>query len=83
MDLNKAPKQFCENVNIGFTNEYFVLGVSSGEMGVVYSLTPGHAKRLAQALTHNVANYEKQFGELKTQWSENVPSPIQSGDLGK
>jgi hypothetical protein len=83
MDLTKAPKQFTDNINIGFTNEFFLMAIASGEAGIVYALTPGHAKRLSQMLAHNVSNFEKQFGEIKAEWSENIPSPIQWSDLGK
>lgn len=83
MDLAKAPKQFSDNINIGFTNEFFLMAIASGEAGIVYALTPGHAKRLSQMLAHNIAQYEKQYGEVPTEWSENVPSPIQTTDLGK
>ena len=83
MDLTKAPKQFCDNVNIGFNNEFFLMGVSSGQTGIVYALTPLHTKRLMQMLKHDIENYEKQFGELKTEWSSNIASPIQVSDIKK
>ena len=82
MDLTQAPKQFCDNINLGFSDEFFLMAVSSGQTGVVYALTPQHAKRLSQMLVNNIEKYEKQFGELKTQWTENVPSPIQADSLG-
>ncbi len=81
MDLSKAPKQFCDNINVGFNNEFFVMAISSGQTASVFALTPEHAKRLMQMLSHDISNYEKQFGELKTEWSSNIPSPIQVSDL--
>lgn len=77
VDLNKAPKQFCENITAGFSPEFFVLGLQTGVNGTAYAITPQHAKRLAQYLTHQVTEFEKQFGEIKAQWNPNIQSPIQ------
>lgn len=76
-DLQKAPKLFCENIRIGYTPEYFVIGLSSGTQSSIYSLTPQHAKRLEQYLSHEIAGYEKAHGEIKTEWNPNVVSPVQ------
>jgi len=81
MELAQAPKQFCDNINLAFNEEFFLLVVSSGQEGTVYTLTPGHAKRFMQMLSHNIKKYEEQFGELHTQWSEDIPSPLQSGNM--
>ena len=81
MDLLKAPKQFCDNINVGFNNEFFVMAISSGQTAAVFALTPAHAKRLMQMLSNNISKYEKQFGELKTEWSSDMPSPIQISDI--
>jgi hypothetical protein len=76
-DLKKAPKVFCESINVAFTPEFFVMSLSSGDQSSIYSLTPQHMKRLQQYLTHQVAEYEKAHGEVKTQWTPNIVSPIQ------
>ena len=76
-DLQKAPKLFCENIKLGFTPEYFVIGLTSGNQGQIYSLTPAHAKRLQQYLTHEVEKYEKDNGEITAEWNPNVLSPVQ------
>jgi hypothetical protein len=76
-DLKKAPKLFAENIKIGFSSEYFVLGLSSGNQAQIYSLSPGHAKRLQQYLTHEIAEYEKTNGEITAEWNPNVVSPVQ------
>ncbi len=83
MDLNKLPKQFCESVSIGYSPESFVMAMITGQNVGGYSLTPQHAKRLLQYLTHNIENYEKSFGEIKAQWTPGVESPIQIVDLNK
>lgn len=76
-DLKKAPKLFAENIKIGFSPEYFVLGISSGSQAQIYSLSPGHAKRLQQYLDHEIAEFEKQYGKITAEWNPNVVSPVQ------
>jgi hypothetical protein len=76
-DLKNAPKLFCESINLGFTPEYFVMALSSGTQGSIYSLTPQHIKRLQQYLGHQIAEYEKQHGVIKADWNPNVVSPVQ------
>lgn len=79
-DLKKAPKLFAENIKIGFTPEYFVMGVSSGSQAQIFSLTPGHAKRLQQYLAHELAEFEKVNGEITAEWNPNVVSPVQKAN---
>lgn len=76
-DLQKAPKLLAENIKVGFSPEYFVMGISSGAQAHVYSLTPGHAKRLQQYLEHELTNYENKHGEITAEWNPNVVSPVQ------
>ncbi len=76
-DLKQAPKLFCESINVGYTPEFFVMGLSSGSQAAIYSLTPQHAKRLAQYLMHQVAEYEKEHGAVKAEWSPKIVSPVQ------
>jgi len=81
MDFNKIPKQFCENVFAGHSEENFVLLMSVGEQAQAYALTPQHMKRLVQSLTHQVEEYEKKFGVINAKWSPGIESPIQSKDI--
>ena len=81
MDMNQIPKQFCDNITAGYSSEFFVLALKNGNNMAAYSLTPQHAKRLAQYMTHQVAQFEKEHGPIKAEWSMNIQSPIQPGDL--
>ncbi|MCF7844059.1 DUF3467 domain-containing protein [Candidatus Gracilibacteria bacterium] len=81
MELSKIPKQFCENVNIGATQEFFIISMLSGQNAMTYALTPAHAKRLSQSLAYNIAEFEKRFGEIKTEWTPGVESPMQMIDI--
>jgi hypothetical protein len=76
-DLKNAPKMFCENIKLGFTPEYFVMGLSSGSQAQIYSLTPGHTKRLKQYLEHELEKFEKEHGKITAEWNPNVVSPVQ------
>lgn len=76
-ELKKAPKLFAENVKIGWSPEYFVFGVSSGAQAQIYAMSPGHAKRLQQYLAHEIAEFEKEHGEITAKWDPNVVSPVQ------
>ncbi len=81
MDFNKIPKQFCDNVVAGHTNENFVLLLSVGEAATAYAFTPAHMKRLVQSLGHQVAEYEKAFGPIDAKWSPGIESPLQPKDI--
>lgn len=76
-NLQNAPKLFCENIKIGFTPEYFVIGLSSGAQASIYSLTPGHVKRLHQYLSHEIEQFEKAHGTITAEWNPHVISPVQ------
>lgn len=46
-------------------------------------LTPYHAKLLLQALNANLANYEKRFGEIRTQGTGLPENPLGGFDPGQ
>jgi len=75
--LKNAPKVFCESINLAFTAEYFVMGLTSGNQGSIYTLTPQHAKRLQQYLTHQISEFETKHGTIDAKWDPNVISPVQ------
>ncbi len=81
MDITKAPKQFLDNVTGGFSEEFFVLAMLSGETAAVYALTPEHAKRFSQWLAYQITDYEKKHRAIVTEWIPGTKSPIQSTDL--
>ena len=81
MNIQKVPKQFCENIKLAFAEDYFVIALFSGETASIYALSPQHAKKLHQYLGVYIDKYEKQFGEINAVWVEGVKSPIQSTDL--
>ena len=79
-DLKNAPKLFAENIKVGFTPEYFVMGMSSGSQAQIYALSPAHAKRLKQYLGHEIANFEEKHGEITAEWNPNIVSPVQKAN---
>lgn len=83
MDFDAIPKQFCENVVAGHTREHFVLIMSVGNNAAAYALTPQHMKRVVQSLSHQLAEYERQFGTVDAKWSPGIESPLQTKDIKK
>ena len=83
MDLNKVPKQFCENITVGFSKEYFVMGMMTGEAAAFFAMTPQHMKRLSQYLAVQISDYEQKNGAIDAKWAPGIESPIQTKDLGK
>lgn len=76
--IQTAPKQFCENVTIGFNKEFFVLGIQNGSQGTAYVLTPEHMKRLCGYVAHQIHEYEQKHGIIDTpDWSQDIKSPVQ------
>lgn len=76
-DLKNAPKIFCENITIGQTPEYLVIGLSSGTQAHIFSLTPTHAKRFLQYLSYEIEDFEKKNGLIEATWVPHVVSPVQ------
>lgn len=76
-DIKKGTKLFCESINVAFTPEYFVLGLTSGDQGALYALTPEHTKRLQQYLAHQLKEYEEKHGEIDAKWDPKILSPVQ------
>jgi len=65
---------FANVTNIGHAKEEFILDylfiqqhpAPFGKLVSRVILTPGHAKRLLQALQENIRRYEEQFGAIDT-----------------
>lgn len=55
------------NVSIVSDEEMFHFLLTSGNQGRQFTATPKHAKRIYLLLKQQIENYEKQFGEIKTQ----------------
>ena len=75
--IKNAPKVFCDSINVAFTPEYFVMGLTSGNQGSIYTLTPQHAKRLQQYLTHQISEFEDKHGAIDATWDPKIVSPVQ------
>jgi len=81
MDVNKIPKQFCDNAIVARSKESFTIGMLAGENGTFFALSPEHFKRLAQNLTHQLVEYEKEFEKIDAEWVPGVKSPFQTRDV--
>jgi hypothetical protein len=79
-ELKNAPKLFAENIKVGYTPEYFVMGVSSGAQAQIFALSPAHTKRLKQYLEHELKTFEEQYGTIEAEWDPKIVSPLQRGN---
>lgn len=71
ININVDPNIYFVNmVNMMFNEEGFNLLMTSGNQGKQYAVSPKHAKRIYLLLKQQIENYEKQFGEIKTQLPE-------------
>jgi hypothetical protein len=53
------------------------MGLTSGDQGSIYTLTPQHAKRLQQYLTHQISEFETKHGVIDAKWDPKIISPVQ------
>ena len=58
------------NVNIGFSEEVFDFLMISGNQARQFRSTPKQAKRILLLLQQKIDEYQKKFGDLKTQLPE-------------
>jgi hypothetical protein len=66
--VNLDPNQYAiTNMGVMSSEEEFGFQITSGNQVRLYSLTPKHAKRVLMLLQQHIEQYEKKFGELKTQ----------------
>jgi len=70
------------NINIGFNEENFDFMIFSGNQARQFHATPKHAKRIVLLLQQKITEYEKQFGELKTQLPEKTGTSKKEEKLG-
>jgi len=82
-DLSQASKQFCDNVLITHGDDFFIMATLSGGTGTVYALTPSHMKNLLKNIEHQISQFEKIHGEIKSEWTPSVISPLKASDLKK
>ena len=77
IQINMDPNSYIITmVNMGFDEEMFHFLITSGNQGRQFVATPKHAKRIHILLQRQIEEYEKKFGEIKTQ----LPSgPIPGG----
>jgi hypothetical protein len=81
VDESIASGIFSNFANISHSADEFVMDFlyvnpnpppGFGKLSSRIILTPGHAKRILQALTDNVRKYEERFGEIKISQTPDV-----------
>lgn len=82
IDLNQMSKKLCDGALGGYNKEIFSYVFTSGNNVDSFASTPQTMKSIALWMNTQVANYEKQFGEIDMT-PPGTLSPIQAADLGK
>jgi len=78
--INLDPVLYAlSNVNMVFDEEVFDFLMISGNQARQFRASPKHAKRIYLLLGRYLNEYEKKFGELKTQ----LPEKKETGPEGK
>lgn len=71
------PKYHVENIEGAMHKEVFMLGLFSGKVPFVFTVTPSHLKRISQWFKYHVELYEREYGPIKaTDWQPPQPSPF-------
>ncbi|OGZ69306.1 MAG: hypothetical protein A3D35_00600 [Candidatus Staskawiczbacteria bacterium RIFCSPHIGHO2_02_FULL_34_9] len=71
ININVDPNiYFITMVNMMFNEDSFNFLITSGNQGRQFVADPKHAKRICLLLEKQIKEYEKQFGEIKTQLPE-------------
>ncbi len=81
VDFNQLPKKFCDGALGTFNKEAIMFCLTSGNNLDSYATTPQVAKSIAMFYSEQIANYEKQFGEIDMT-APLIPSPITPSELG-
>ena len=68
--IHHAAEEFTLNFIYVFPN------VPQGKLLSSIIISPGHAKRLLQALAENISRYETQFGKIKEVAGPQVPPTV-------
>lgn len=83
IQVNLDPNiYFITMVNMLFNEEGFNFLITSGNQGRQFTATPKHAKRISMLLEKQIAEYEKKFGEIKTQLPEMPKQSQEENKLG-
>jgi hypothetical protein len=83
IQVNLDPNSYMLTmVNMVFNEESFHFLLTSGNQGRQFSATPKHAKRIYLLLKQQIENYEKQFGEIKTQLPERPQNTQEDNKVG-
>lgn len=69
-------------VNMAFDEEMFHFLITSGNQGRQFTATPKHAKRIHLLLKQQIDQYEKKFGEIKTNLPQMPKNTSETKNIG-
>ena len=83
VQINLDPNSYMITMmNMGFDEEMFHFLITSANQGRQFVATPKHAKRIYLLLKQQIENYEKKFGEIKTQLPVNPGNTKEETKVG-
>lgn len=82
INMNQLPKKFIDGAIGAHGKELFSFALTSGNNLDSFATTPQVMKSISVWMGKQVANYEKQFGEIDMT-PPKIVSPLQISDLGK
>lgn len=82
IDLNQLPKKFVDGAIGANTKSIFYFVLTSGGGLDSFAAIPQTMKSIANWMSEQIKNYEKQFGEIDMTPPQ-ITSPIQMADLKK
>jgi len=83
IQVNVDPNSYMITmVNMGFDEEMFHFLLTSANQGRQFVATPKHAKRIFLLLQQQIDQYEKKFGEIKTQLPSQPKNTSETKNIG-
>ncbi len=83
IQVNVDPNSYLINMmNMAFDEEIFHFLITSGNQGRQFTATPKHAKRIFLLLQKQIEEYEKKYGEIKTQLPERPKNTNETQKIG-
>ena len=83
IQINMDPNSYMITMmNMGFDEEMFHFLLTSGNQGRQFTATPKHAKRIYLLIKQQIEEYEKKFGEIKTQLPKNIKNTNEESKVG-
>ena len=83
IQISLDPNSYAiTNVNIASDEEMFYFSIASGNQMRQFASSPKHSKRIYLLLKQQIEDYEKKFGEIKTQLPKTTQNKKEETKVG-